>query len=86
MIRVPRSTLSGSCAHQLDHLVERGVVQPIDLVVVHGDPARPIGIGVDERSKHAVDKLGAEFGHLGQMDVAFERRLRGQLQDLLGDR
>ena len=39
MIRVPRSTLAGSCAHQLDDLVEGGVVEPVDLVVLDRDLA-----------------------------------------------
>ena len=43
-------------AHQLDDLIERGVVQPIDLVVLDRDLARRDGIGVDQRTEDAVDQ------------------------------
>ena len=86
MIRVPRSTLAGSCAHELDDGVERGVIEAVDLVVLDRDLARLDRIGFDEREEDAVDEDGRQLGHLGQMDVVLERRLRRELDDRLGDR
>ena len=61
------------------------MVEPIDLVVLDGDLAGLDRVGVDQRAQDAVDEDAARSGHLGQMDVALERRLGGQLDDRLGD-
>ena len=73
-------------AHQLDHLIEGFVVEPIDLVVQDGDLARRDRVDVDEGAQHAVDQDGRLLGHRRQIDVVLQGRLRGKLQDLLGHR
>ena len=69
MIRVPRSTLAGSCPHQVDDLVEGRVVEPVDLVVEDRDLTGRDGVDVDEGPQDAVDEDGAALAHLGQLDV-----------------
>ena len=59
MIRVPRSTLAGILSHQLDDLVEGGVVEPVDLVVLDRDLAGLDRVRVDQRSQDAVDQRRA---------------------------
>ncbi len=85
-IRVPRSTLAGSARISSTTVVEGGVVQPVDLVVLDGDLAGLDRVRLDQRPQDAVDEDGRPLGHLGQVDVALERRLGRELEDLLGDR
>ena len=85
-IRVPRSTLPGSARISVDRRVERRVVQPVDLVVLDRDLAGADRVRLDQGAQDAVDEHGRPLGHLGQVDIALERRFGRELDDLLRDR
>ena len=70
-MRVPAIDVGRILAHQLDGLVEGGVVEPIDLVVLDGHSrVRATASDIDERAQDAVDERRRTLGHLGQVDVA----------------
>ena len=72
--------------HELHDFVEGRVVQAVDLVVLDRDLASLQRISVDECTEDSVDQNSRSLRHLRQVDVAFQRRLRGKLQDLLCQR
>ena len=86
MIRVPALDVGRVLPHQLDDLVEGGVVEPVDLVVLGRDLAGLDRVRFDQRPQDAVDEDRRALGHLGQVDVSLERRLGRELDDRLGDR
>ena len=62
------------------------MVEAIDLVVLDRDLACLDRIRFDQGTKDAVDQDGCALGHLGEMHIPLERRVRGELDDGLGDR
>ena len=83
--RIARSTLPGIGLRELGQAIDGPVVEGVDLVVADGDLAGGGRVGVGQGPHRLGEELGRQAPHLGQADVAVERRLGRELAGLLGD-